>query len=305
MKKYTIAILFLLAPFYVNGQLYNMSDHYVYDAHAINPAYAGSQDALSISAFYRNSWNGFEGAPKTMSLSAHAPLNNEKVGLGLLILNDKIGVSQETNLVVNYAYRIDLGYGRLAFGLGADLTILSTDWTKLETHDDNDTFLANSSTTGIVPDFSTGIYYLTEKYFVGLSIPLFLSHNYDTKKGKYLTRNDFGEYNYFLDAGYILSLGADVRLFPALLLKYHKGNAVQIEINSQVIFKDKIWLGAAYRSSHGIAGLLQYQVNNQLRIAYSYDFSIGNYSKYNINAHEIMLNYVFNYNAEVPGPRQF
>jgi type IX secretion system PorP/SprF family membrane protein len=282
-----------------------MSDHYVHEALTINPAYAGSQDALSISILYRNSWVGFEGSPKTMSMSIHAPIHNEKVGIGFLILNDKIGVDKETDFVGNYAYRMDLGYGKLAFGLGIAMTLRSTDWTKLAAQDANDELLANNSSTGVMPNFSTGIYYSTKKYFIGLSVPLFLSHEYDPQKGKYLTRNDFAAYNYFCNTGYLMNIGPDVRFFPSFLFKYHKGNAPQVDINSQIILRNKVWLGATYRSKNGMVGMLQYQVNNQFRIAYSYDFIVGKDALYRYNSHEIMLHYVFNYKAEVAGPRQF
>jgi type IX secretion system PorP/SprF family membrane protein len=240
-----------------------------------------------------------------MSLSIHAPLDNEKVGLGLLIMNDKIGVSKETNIVGNYAFRMDLGYGKLAFGLGFGLAIHSTDWNKLATQDANDEQLTNNSTTGIMPNFSTGIYYSTNNYFIGLSVPLFLTHVYDNQKGKFIIKNDFKEYNYFCNAGYIIDLEPNMRFSPSLLLKYHKGNAIQIDINSQVILRNRIWLGASYRSKNVLVGMLQYQVNNQLRIAYSYDFMVGKDARYKYTSHEIMLHYIFNYKAEVTGPRQF
>lgn len=305
MHRFITPILIFLFPFYLNGQLYVMSDHYVHNALAINPAYSGSQEALNATFLYRNYWSEFEGSPKTMSMSIHTPLNHERMGLGIFIMNDNIGVSKETSFVGNYAYRMDLGYGKLALGLGVGMIIHVTDWNKLAARDADDEQLADNSSTGLMPDFSAGIYYTTKKYFMGLSVPLFLSHVYNSQTDKYKTRNDFKEYNYFYNAGYTFDINPAVKFFPSLLVKYHKGNTPQIDINSQIILKNRVWLGAAYRSSNVIVAMLQYQVNNQLRIAYSYDFVIGKYGQYNNNSHEIMLNYVFNYSTEVTGPRQF
>jgi type IX secretion system PorP/SprF family membrane protein len=282
-----------------------MSDHYVYNALAINPAYAGSEEALSIMVFYRNSWVGIEGSPNTTALSIHAPLNNERMGLGFFMMNDNIGISKETSFVGNYAYRMDLGYGKLAFGLGFGFIYCNTAWNKLAAQDVDDALLADNSSTGVMPDFSIGIYYSTKKYFMGISMPLFLSHEYDAAKDKYIIRNDFKEYNYFYNAGYNFEINPDIQFFPSLLVKYHNGDGIQFDINSQLILRNRIWLGASYRSKNVLVGMLQCQINNQLRIAYSYDFMIGNDALYKYNAHEIMLNYVFKYKTEVVGPRQF
>lgn len=305
MQRLIIFIWIFLFSFCARGQLYTISDHYVYDALTINPAYSGSQDALSTTVLYRHSLIGFEGSPKTMSLSIHTPLNNEKVGLGFLIINDKIGISKQTDLIGNYAYRMNLGYGKLAFGLGFGLAFRSFAWNKLASQDAGDNQLANTLSTGAMPNFSAGVYYSTNKYFVGLSVPLFLTHEYNPKTNKYIIRNDFTEYNYFYNAGYVVDIEKNIRFFPSLLLKYHKGNATQIDINSQVILRNRIWLGASYRSKNILVGMLQCQINNQLRVAYSYDFMIGKDAPYKYNSHEIMLNYIFNYKAEVTGPRQF
>lgn len=305
MFRIIASILIFLFPIYLHGQLYTMSDHYVHNALAINPAYSGSQDALDATLLFRKYWSDFEGSPKTALFSIHTPLNNERVGIGFFLMNDMIGVSKETSLVGNYAYRMDLGYGKLALGLGFGMVINTSDWNKLAVRDADDEQLTDNSSTGIMPDFSAGIYYSTKKYFMGLSVPLFLSHEYNSQTDKYNTRNDFREYNYFYNVGYFLNINPDIKFFPSLLVRYRQGNAAQFDINSQIILKNRVWLGAAYRSKNMLVGMLQCQVNDQLRIAYSYDFSIGRQTEYNNNSHEIMLNYKFNYSAEIPGPRQF
>jgi type IX secretion system PorP/SprF family membrane protein len=305
MRQFFLNICLFLFSISVFGQLYPESDQYVDNALAINPAFSGSQDALSTTILYRNYLTGIDGSPKTMSLSVHAPLNNERIGLGFLVLNDEIGVTRETSIAGNYAYRMNLGYGKLAFGLGIGLTISKIEWNKLAAQDAGDEELAENYTSGIIPNFSTGIYYSTKKYFIGLSMPKLLSYKYDTKKDKYQIRNNFSEYNYFCNAGIVLNINQNLKIFPSLLVKYHKANGTQIDINSQIIIKDKIWLGISYRTKNTLVGMIQCQVNNQLRIAYSYDINVGKYGKHINGAHEIMLNYIFNYDVEVEGPRQF
>ena len=298
-------IFFFLVSHFMYGQLFTISDNYSHNSLAINPAYSGSRDALSATVLYRNNWNGFEGAPKTMSLSVHAPLNNEKIGIGFFIMNDIIGVTNETSLVGSYAYRLNLGYGKLAFGMGFGAIIRNTAWNKLSALDANDDELADNFSSGIMPDFSVGIYYTTGKYFMGISIPLFLSHELDSKTNKYIIKNDFAQYNYFCNAGGTIDLAQSIKLFPSLLVKYQQGNVAQADISTQVILKNKLWLGATYRSRNVLVGMIQCQANRQLRIAYSYDFLVGRNRQFGNNTHEIMLDYVFKYTAKVSGPRQF
>jgi type IX secretion system PorP/SprF family membrane protein len=96
-----------------------------------------------------------------------------------------------------------------------------------------------------------------------------------------------------------------VKLLPSLLLKYHPNNAIQIDYNAQLILKDKIWLGISYRNKNMLVGMLQFQLNYQIRMAYSYDFDIGTLGEYRNGSHEVVLNYVFRYTHKVVGPRQF
>jgi type IX secretion system PorP/SprF family membrane protein len=305
MRLFILNIFIFIVPIFTFGQLHTLSDYYVYDALAINPAFAGSQGALSASMFYRSYLTGFEGAPKTISASVHAPLDKEKIGVGLLISNNSIGISHETSFIGNYAYRLNLGYGKLAMGLGIGLSLQKTNWDDLAAHDPNDELLADNSYTYAVPDFSAGFYYSTRNYFVGFSVPFLLNHTYNSTDDKYLTRNDFSEYNYFCNAGYNYDLSPDFTFLPSLLIKYHKGNTTQIDLNSQIIYKNRFWLGLSYRSKKTLIGMLQFQVNDQFRIAYAYDYILGRNGQYNYNSNEIMLNYLFSYKAKVADPRQF
>ncbi len=299
-----ISIAIFMFPFFASGQQYLMSDNSVRDALTLNPAYAGSQEALCTTIHYRNYLADFDGSPKTLSISVHTPLKKEKIGLGITLTTDKIGVTDETNILGNYAYRMDLGRGKLALGLAFGMTVSTTDWTKLAAQDAGDDQLTQKFSTGAKPNFSTGLYYTTRNYFLGLSVPLFLTNKFDSSTGKYKVSNDFSDYDYFLNTGYIIKLGEDIRFFPSLLLKYHQGTGSELDINLQIIFKEKAWLGIGYRSNKSLVLLLQYQVNNQLRIAYSHDFLVGN-APYKFSSQGIMLNYVFKYNTDVAGPRQF
>jgi type IX secretion system PorP/SprF family membrane protein len=238
-------------------------------------------------------------------LSVHTPVYNDRVGLGLLVEKNSIGIFKETGFIGNYAYRMELRDGKLALGLGFGITVYNIAWNELVAADANDVQLMNNNTSAVLPAFSLGTYYYTKKYFIGISMPLFLSYELDNSTGKYKISNPFSGCNYFLTGGYEIGISNNVRLLPSLLIKYHPGNAIQIDYNAQVNLKDRIWMGIGYRNKDMLIGMLQCQVNYQLRMAYSYDFDLGTLGRYMNGSHEIVLNYVFRYARKVIGPRQF
>jgi type IX secretion system PorP/SprF family membrane protein len=285
--------------------MFPLSDHYVYDALAINPAFAGCHDALSATISYRNQWVGFKDSPKSQMLSVHTPFDNDRIGLGLLIEKNSIGIFKETSFIGNYAYRMELRDGKLALGLGFGATVYNVAWNELVATDQGDQQLLNNSTSSVLPDFSLGTYYYTKKYFIGISMPLFLSYKLDNSTGKYKISNPFSGCNYFFTGGYDIDISSQVKLLPSMLIKYHQNSKIQIDYNAQICLKDRIWMGIGYRNRDMLVGMLQYQINYQLRMAYSYDFEFGNIGKYINGSHEIVLSYVFRYARKVMGPRQF
>jgi type IX secretion system PorP/SprF family membrane protein len=200
---------------------------------------------------------------------------------------------------------MELSEGKLALGLGFGVTMYNIAWNELVAADANDIQLMNNPTTTVLPTFSLGTYYYTKKYYIGISMPLFLSHELDKNTGKYKIGNNFSGSNYFFTAGYEAGLSPRVKFLPSLLIKYHPNNAIQIDYNAQINLIDRIWLGIGYRNRDMLVGMLQCQLNYQIRMAYSYDYNFGNVGKYINGSHEFVLNYVFKFKRKVTGPRQF
>jgi type IX secretion system PorP/SprF family membrane protein len=305
MNRFILSILAVLFPLQLLGQMFPLSDHYVYNALPINPAFAGCHDALSATILYRNQWVGFKDAPKSQMLTVHTPVYNDRIGLGLLIEKNSIGIFKETSFIGNYAYRMELRDGRLALGLGFGVTVYNNAWNELDATDADDVQLMNNPTSAILPAFSLGAYYYTQKYFIGISLPLLLSYEMDKSSGNYKIGNNFSGYNYFFTGGYEVGISPNVKLLPSLLIKYHPNNVIQVDYNAQVNLKDKIWIGIGYRNRDMLVGMLQCQLNYQLRMAYSYDFDLGTIGRYTNGSHEIVLNYMFRFTRKVMGPRQF
>jgi type IX secretion system PorP/SprF family membrane protein len=305
MSRFILTIFIALLPLQLIGQMFPLSDQYLNNTLAINPAFAGCHDALSITLLYREQAAGFEGAPKNSSFSVHAPVKNNRVGLGFIYSGSSFGINSEKSFTGNYSYRIEALKGTLALGLGVSVTSLKTSYDKLDAADDGDQLLLNTPVSALLHNYSLGVYYYTQKYFAGISIPMFLSHYFDYSASEFNTRNDFSHYTYFLEGGYFIKLSKDFKLLPSLLAKYQIGHPVQVNINAQVILKDRLRLGVGYRNSKTILAMFECNLTRQLMAGYTYGYGTGSINKYFKGSHEVVLNYVFSFSRQVMSPRQF
>jgi len=305
MKKLISLSVLILLPMMLMGQLTPVTNHYVLNPLRINPSYAGSRGGLSVAAFYRQQWVGLDGAPRTMSLELDAPVLSDKLGLGLFVVNDKIGVTRQTEVMTSYAFRISVGNGTLALGLGAGLVATNTAWSDLIVLDPGDDYFLIDSKVFVVPDFSFGTYYSGKNYFLSFSIPRLLGYRFDFDKNKYSLRVEPGNYNYVLNTGYMFPLGAKARVMPSALVSYSPGDRLLYDGSLHFILYDRVWLGATYRSTGSVTALAQFAINNQLKMAYSYDFDFGKLGTYNNGSHEVMLRYEFRYKVDVINPLIF
>jgi type IX secretion system PorP/SprF family membrane protein len=305
MNRAFLLILIFLLPVGLTGQVNYSSDLYNLDKLIINPAFAGSKDALSITALYRNQWTGFENSPKNYSVSAHAPLHNDRMGLGLFIEKSSLGIFKETNIMANYAYNMELSKGRLSFGLGIGATICNIAWNELVSSVGGDLLLMNEPVNTVLPNVSIGTYYFTRKYFIGFSLPFLLSHEINDISGEYHTAYDLNNNIFHLTGGYNFVLNPQLRLSPSMLFKYRPAGEVQIDCNFLLSLKERLSVGLGYRNHNTMIAMIDVMLNPQIRMAYAYDFDLSPLSKYKGGSHEIGINYIFCYQRNIASPRQF
>jgi type IX secretion system PorP/SprF family membrane protein len=272
----------------------------------INPAFAGNRGALNIAAFYRRQWAGISGSPETMTLALDAPILDSKLGLGFIVANDKLGVSKETKFSTVYAYKIKMkGDGDLSLGLGAGIITTNSAWSDLVVIDPGDEDYLVDSRVFVVPDFSFGAYYSKQNYFVGMSIPNLLGYKFDYDKNKYTLMFNPGQYYYLFNGGYNFALSPKINLLSTTLISLSPGEKILVDLNAYFNLYDRFWAGASYRNKRSVGVLFQFAVNNQLRIAYTYDFDTGNLGHYSNGSHEIMLRYEFRYKIDAISPLNF
>jgi type IX secretion system PorP/SprF family membrane protein len=194
MKKIIKSLILLLIPLSLAGQQTPVTSQYVLNPLTINPAFAGNRGALNIAAFYRRQWVGISGSPETITLAIDAPVLDSKLGLGFIVQNDKLGVTKETKFSTVYAYKIKMkDNGELSLGLGAGIITTNSAWSDLVVIDQGDENYLVDSRVFVVPDFSFGVYYSKQNYFVGMSIPNLLGYKFDYNKNKYTLTFDPGQ----------------------------------------------------------------------------------------------------------------
>lgn len=304
MRTILIYIL-LFSTLAVEAQHSPLISHYMLNGLVINPAYTGSREVFTANAMYRNQWVGFEGAPVTQVISAHTPLKNQSIALGVLFNNEKIGVSNSTGLSGNVAYRIQMGEAKLAFGISAGMRMLSANYTSLTTADGNDLAFSNNLRSNLQPDFGAGVYYSSKTYFAGISVPSLIGQQYHITDEQLNVKSHAGLHEVILHGGYLFKLSEQFKLKPSTLVRVAPRGNSQVDLNANLIYKDQFWVGLSYRHNEAVVALLEFQVNQQFRIAYAYDYALGIFRHYSSGSHEIGLQYEFGYKVKSADPRFF
>ena len=287
------------------GQRYEpVYSQYWVNGLAINPAYTGSRECFSNTILYRNQWMGFEGAPITQTLSSHAPLKDEKNAVGLFIFHESIGVTDYFDVYGNYAFRFQVGNGRLSLGLKAGATIFQGNYSDIQVSPDVievDPILENESE--VLPNFGVGAYYYTDKFFFGFSVPKFLS--YEIKSSNKVMTIGPENYDFLLTGGYLFTLSRSFKFRPSFLFRYRLDNSYQMDIGGNIIYKDALWFGGSYRRNDEAAFMFEYQLSNQIRAGVAYDIALGDLAGKHGGSLELILRYEFKYKIRAVNPRYF
>jgi type IX secretion system PorP/SprF family membrane protein len=314
----TLLLILGIGSSHLRAQQDKMFSQYMFNMMALNPAYAGSRDVLSMSALYRNQWTGVQGAPQTATFTMDMPLNRERVGVGLQLYGDKAGVMEEAGAFASYAFRIKVGArSTLALGLQAGASSYRANLTEVKTTPDGSgqidpAFASNISK--ILPNFGTGIYLSNDRGYLSVSVPR-------------LIKNKLSEYNVgdlrsvqarqgYLAAGFVVGISPVVKVKPSMLVRYAEGAPLGFDGNINVWFADRIAIGASVRrnqfsswtkyTTDALVGMVEIQLTDQFRFGYAYDRTMNNFQSVAPSSHEIMLRYEFGFGKNrILTPRYF
>lgn len=312
----TIVLLVFLSCMDSIAQQLPQFTQYMYNTIAINPAYAGSREALSIVALNRNQWAGFDGGPQTTTLSIHSPLRNEKVGLGLSFIKDDVGYEDFTSIYADFSYslpmsedmELSLGLkgGATNYKLDDDLFAQGTgfgDFLEYQSIIDDPYFNEKLDTWNM--NIGAGFLLHTNKWYVGLSMPRIINHDNSTND----LYKSLDRVHYYFTGGYVMNLSETIKFKPAFLVKHVKGAPISTDVTANFLFREKLWLGASYRindEQRAFGAIVDFQVSRQFRIGYAYEIPTGDIRPYSSGSHEILLMYEFKFlKNKQKSPRYF
>ncbi len=261
---------------------------YMYNTLTVNPAYAGSKGHLSVLGLYRTQWVGINGAPTSQVLSLDGPVR-KNIGLGLVITNDELGPSNEVFVDANFSYtiRLDEDNKRLSFGLKGGGRMFNVDFSRGLT-ENPDVAFQNNIENRFFPTIGAGVYYHSSKGYLGFAVPNFFSEDhYDGETQEIATER----LHYFLIGGKIMDLSPDLKFKPAFFVKWVPGAPVIADISANVMIKEVLTFGLAYRWDDSVSGLLGVQISPALKLGYAYDLTTTDLRNYTTGTHEVFLRF--------------
>ena len=276
-------------PQYTNNMFYKLG---------VNPGFAGAEGAINGLILNRYQWEGFKGAPKTLVFSVDAAINafGRPGGIGINFVSDELGFEKNTQINVNYAYKIPLNIGIL--GIGVSLGVLNKGikpetWISTDDIFNNteggtgDALIPQAEVSQMAFDAGLGLYLSTNRYYLGVSVTHLnqAAIKFDNLAGTYLVRH------YYLSGGYNIKFADPLFEFrPSVFFKTDMASW-QLDVNANIVFDERFWGGISYRVQDAVALLMGMEMANGLRFGYSFDLVTSAISRYGFGSHEIFVGY--------------
>jgi len=305
-KLINILVVFIIG--FVSTTIFGQQDpqytHYMYNMNIINPAYAGSGDAMEVNFLARSQWIGIEGAPQTLTMGIHSPVGN-KVGLGFSIISDKLGPVRDQTVYGDFSYSLQVGErSKLAFGFKAGFGLINVNLPFIETTNPGDPAFANRINK-LLPNIGAGVFYHSDNYYIGLSLPNMLETLHFEKSGGSITKAS-ERTHYFLTGGYVFDLNENLKLKPSMMVKAVPGAPVSIDFSGNVLINNGLEFGLSYRLDDSISALFNVRATDNMRMGYSYDYTLSNLGDFNSGSHELFLLFDFSFvSNRIKSPRFF
>ncbi len=295
--------LFVLTP-NIKAQHDPMFTQYMFNALVLNPAYAGTDGVLTAMIMSRHQWVGFEDAPSTQTFSMHTPVISKNFGLGLSLISDRIGPIRNTTTWLDYSYQVYLSdKTRMSFGLKGGFSYFQKDLSRYANDIDISDDYVDSK---FFPNFGFGIHIYGSKFYVGLATPRLVENklnDYDEQSSTFISKENR---LYLLMSGFVISLNEELALRPSVMFRATQSAPLGIDVNLNLVIRDKLWIGALFRPEETIGGMIKYKITQQISAGYAFDTSFNKTSSYFGNTHEVMLGFEFDFRKEhIQNPRYF
>lgn len=288
MRKIFLFLALILSGFMSNAQQDAQYTQYMYNTVNVNPAYAGSRGVMSIFGLHRTQWVGLDGAPVTNTLALNSPIKDTKLGIGLSFVNDKIGPTTQNDISVDVSYTIKTSETHnLSFGLKGSASLFNLDKNKLNIYDPSEAVFLDLNNY-FTPNFGAGVYFHSDKSYLGLSVP----HFFNSKR---YSDNDVQLYtqkmNIYFIGGYVFDLNSSLKFKPTFLTKVVEGAPLQLDLSGNFLFNEKFVLGGAWRWDAAVSLMTGFQITDGLFVGYGYDLETTKLRRYNSGSHELFLRF--------------
>jgi len=285
-----VLVVLLLGMGLAHAQKEPQYTQYMYNIGSFNPAYVGTVETPEIIGLYRAQWVDIPGAPTTIRGGANIPFSNEKMGLGINIVNDVLGPSKQTYFDVAYSYEIQLSdETKLSFGLNAGGSSLNIDYSEGTFEQGSDPSLLGGNYSSFYPTVGAGLFmYHEEDWYLGASVPNFLTDELYNDEVATIVE-DYMQLNVI--GGYVFELSDRTKFKPAFLMNYLQGSPVTVNLSANFQFIDALTIGASYRFDNAVSGLAGFQISNAMFIGYSYDYNTNGLGEYSGGSHEAILKF--------------
>ena len=287
--KIHLAIAFILFSGLIFGQQLPQQSQYMFNQYAYNPAFAGVNSHWESVMNSRYQWVGIVDAPRTVTLTAHGPLKNLKMGVGGMVYNDIVGPTRRLGFQGSYAYHVKLNR-KIKLSLGASLGFNQwlVDADKIKVIDEEDPFFSNGLIKSFSPDAKFAFYLYHDDWFFAGASPQLLNNKLKFQDQVGISNSRL-ENHFYISGGYTFKFGKDITLMPTALIKYVGGAPAKVDVNLTATYKKTVWLGLGYRTKDAIVAMVGYNHKNNLQFGYSFDFSTSNIQAYNVGTHELFF----------------
>lgn len=269
---------------------FHMSQSMMYQPF-INPGAIGSYQNLNGALFYKNQWTGFEGAPEIGGFSINTPIKSSNHSIGLTFVKDKIGISNNKDLSLMYAYKLKINdKNYISLGLSGSMVMMQSNLAELDIIQGADPVFQANTPTYVMPNAKFGAYYFTNKFYAGFGVPNLMKNKIETVGNiQGVTSFEGANIHYYIHSGYMFNINEQWEGNASILFKQVSGAPLQIGLNGQAVYKDLFGLGFSYRTSKELILMANYQITEQLKFGYAYDFNTDDIGKYSNGTHELIL----------------
>lgn len=268
-----------------------------------NPAYAGLDHSLSVTAGNRWQWDQLPGAPVTQFANVHIPVYLTRGGLGLQIENESLGPRKNLFAGLSYNFQLQLGSGILSFGAGAGFYQTNLNGRLLRTPDGSyenntvinheDVNLPEATVSGNVTTFQVGAFYQSDQFQFGIGVDHVTEPELSLDPLFFPLRR-----NIYAQASVKLNVSSRIVLEPNLLVK---SDFVQTQTDVALIarYNENLFLGGGlrgYQSDNLDAAVIMagFKISENITLGYAYDVTLSDLGLVSNGSHEILLNYNLN-----------